>query len=337
MPCRPAISSISLGSPSIHPLPLRLNKAAQHNLDIELFHDDILDLANSQDHTTLPTDAFRQLAAASLIRSLCDERSIKIVCLQPFRHYEGLVDRAKHAQRIEEMKLWIEMARVLNTDLIGIPSSFLPEDDTSGDADLIVRDLREVADLGAQFGIRFSYEALAWGARVDTWEKSWDIVRRVDRANFGLCIDTFNLAGRVYADPEAESGMTVDAVAAMQASLERLAAIDVEKLFWVQVVDAERLESPLTPDSLYYVPGQASRMSWSRNCRLFYGEEERGGYLPVRAILEVVFLKLGFRGCVSAELFNRSLADPDPGTPGEHARRAARSFQRLVGEFGFEM
>ncbi|KAL4767479.1 xylose isomerase-like protein [Aspergillus nidulans var. acristatus] len=337
MACRPAVSSISLGSPSIHPLPLRLDQAAQHNLDIELFHDDILHLANDQDHTAFPTDALRQLAAASVIRSLCDERRIKIVSLQPFRHYEGLLDRAKHRQRINEIKLWIKMAQVLNTDLIGIPSTFLPEAETSGDMDLIVRDLREVAELGARSGIRFSYEALAWGTHVATWEKAWDAVRQVDRANFGLCLDSFNLAGRVYADPEAESGVTSDAVAAMQASLERLANIDAEKLFWVQVVDAERLDAPLTPASPYYVSGQASRLSWSRNCRLFYGEEEMGGYLPVRDILEVVFAKLAFRGCVSAELFNRSLADPDPGTPEKHARRAAASFEKLVAEFWTEM
>ncbi|MCJ1247510.1 hypothetical protein MMC30_004724 [Trapelia coarctata] len=336
MACRPAVSSLSLGLPSIHALPCRLDQAARYGLDIELFHDDILETAKGI--TSVHTAAESQIKAAAIIRLLCDERRISIVCLQPFRHYEGLRDRQRHAERIEEMKLWIHLAEILGTDLIGIPSTFLPKTEASGDLDLITQNLREVADLGAPRGIRFTYEALAWGTYVDTWEKCWDVVKRVDRPNFGICLDTFNLAGRVYADPAAASGMTVDARTAIESSLARLKhTIDIEKLFWVQVVDAERLDQPLDNKHLYHVAGQPARMSWSRNCRLFYGEEDRGAYLPVKAILEVILLDLGFKGCLSAELFNKSLANPDPLTPEEHACRAAKSFQMLARDFGFEM
>ncbi|KAA8645291.1 hypothetical protein EYZ11_003670 [Aspergillus tanneri] len=147
--------------------------------------------------------------------------------------------------------------------------------ETSGYVDLIIQNLREIADLGAPLGIRFTYEALSWGTHVDTWEKCCDIVTRVDRPNFGICLDAFNLAGRVSADPGAGSGMAVDALAAMKTSLERLGStINIQKLFWVQVVDAEKMDHPLEPNSPYYVAGQPSRMSCSRNCRLFYGKED---------------------------------------------------------------
>ena len=44
-------------------------------------------------------------------------------------------------------RLWIKLAKILGTDLIAIPSTCLPEEEVSGDFDLIAGDLREVADL----------------------------------------------------------------------------------------------------------------------------------------------------------------------------------------------
>ncbi|KAK4182319.1 xylose isomerase-like protein [Podospora australis] len=337
MPCRPAISSLSLGLPSIHSLAHRLDQAARYNLDIELFHDDVLEQAKQFSTSSSPGEA--QLQAASHIRALCDARNITIVCLQPFRQYEGLLDRSLHAERIEETKLWIKLASILGTNLIGIPSSFLPVEEASGDIDLIISDLRELAHLGAPHGIRFTYEALAWGTHIDTWEQSWEVVKSVDRPNFGICLDTFNICGRVFADPASTTGMTPNAQSAMQESLRRMKAeVDVKKLFWVQVVDAERLDTPLLPDRHpFYVKGQPARMSWSRNCRLFYGEEERGTYLPVKEVLEVIFGDLGFRGCVSAELFNRSLAETGDNVPKEHAERAKASFAKLAEDFAYAL
>ena len=168
----------------------------------------------------------------------------------------------------------------------------------------IVSDLRLVADMGLERSppIRFNYENLCWSTYIDTWEKCWDVVRRVDRPNFGICLDTFNILGRIYADPAAASGRTVDAEAHTRASIARLVqTIDVRKVYFLQVVDAERLAAPLDNVHDFYVEGQPARMSWSRNCRLFYGEEERGAYLPVRELLGAIVGQLGFRGWVARE------------------------------------
>lgn len=315
----------------MHDLPGKLDQAATHGFDIELFYEDLEYVAKS-----LPGGSESQniLAAAHLVRSLCDERGITIMCLQPFMHYEGLRDRQRHAQRIKEMNIWIELAQVLGTHLIGIPSAFLSKDEISGDMDLIVRDLREVADLGAPQGIQFAYESLAWGTYSDTWEQSWEVVKAVDRPNFGICLDTFNMAARMYADPAAPNGRNPDAETETRASLERLVkTVDVRKIAFVQVVDAEYLEEPLVAGHDYYDASQPARMSWSRNCRLFYGEEDRGAYLPIRAILKAILVDLGFEGCVSAEMFNRSLTDSGPNVPAEHAQRAAVSWQKIVRDF----
>jgi 4-hydroxyphenylpyruvate dioxygenase len=108
-----------------HSVERKLSMAAKHGLQgIELFYEDLADLATPQTPSNL-------LSAAAYVRSLCKSLGLEIICLQPFMHYEGLFDRSKHAERIEEMHLWIQLAKVLDTDLIQVPSTFLAAEETS--------------------------------------------------------------------------------------------------------------------------------------------------------------------------------------------------------------
>ena len=343
MPCRLAITSMSLGRCYAgHSFSHKLDMAQAYGYKgIELFHEDLADIANQLGHAS---DEENQLEAAALIRQMCQSRGLAILCLQPFAGYEGLLDRAEQARRLDQLRFWFRLARALGTDMVQIPSSFLPASQCTGDRARIVADLRRVADMGLaeekvlptgaqQRPIRFVFEALCFGTHTDTWEASWEIVQAIDRPNFGLCLDTFNIAGRVYADPASPTCCTPDAGAALRESLARLRAqVDVAKVFYVQVVDAERLASPLRAGHAFYDAAQPARMSWSRNCRLFYGERERGGYLPVRDVARAIFHGLGFEGWVSVELFHRRMADRDPGVPRELARRGAVSWRKLVAD-----
>ncbi|KAK5659274.1 hypothetical protein OQA88_1367 [Cercophora sp. LCS_1] len=333
-----AITSMSLGrATASHTLEAKLNAAHKYGYaGIELFHEDLL-IHGLQNFPHLPPAA-QQLAAARHILHLCQARNIAIVCLQPFAHYEGLLDRTAHAAHLEKLKLWIQLAHELETDMIQIPASFLPAPQVSDDLDLIVSDLQIVADMGAAADppIRFAYEALCWSTVVDVWEDAWEVVKRVDRPNFGTCLDTFNIAGRIYADP-AVAGCTADgADEAVRASMARLvASVDVSKVFYVQVVDAERLREPLVEGHAFYDAEQPARMSWSRNCRLFYGETGRGAYLPVKEISRAFFHGLGFEGWVSLELFNRRMNDAGNDVPDELARRGAVSWEKLARDMRF--
>lgn len=234
------------------------------------------------------------------------------------------------------------MAKILETGLIAVPSSFLPADQVSGDLELMVRDLRDLADLGAEFEVAFAYEALCWGTHVNTWEQSWNIVQQVSKPNFKICFDTFNLAGKVWADPERLGGVLVDADddanctanCLLQQSLHRLLTqVDVRQIAYIQVVDAEKLSSPLVAGHEFYTADQPARMSWSRNCRLFYGEESRGAYLPIEAILKILLVDLGFEGYISAEVFHRDLAAERKDVPREFAERARVSWEKIVRDF----
>ncbi|KAB8231548.1 sugar phosphate isomerase/epimerase family protein [Aspergillus alliaceus] len=339
MPNRLGIASMSLGRPGIHDLLSKLRAASAYGFQgMELFFDDLDHLAKSSFHG----DHF---AAAHHVHHVCTTLHISIICLQPFWHYEGLLDRNEHKRLLtEKLPKWFKLAAILGTDLIQIPSNFLfphPETGkprTTGDMSVIVSDLQEIADLGLQQSppVRFVYEALAWGNHVNKWEESYEIVEQVNRPNFGICLDTFNIAGRVYADPTCPTGRTPNADADLQASLALLRSrVDLSKVFYVQIVDGERLSAPLNESHPFYVQGQPSRMSWSRNARLFAFEEDRGGYLPVLDVAKA-FFDIGFEGWVSLELFNRSLADPDPTTPRSHAKRGFESWKKLVSALGLD-
>lgn len=233
------------------------------------------------------------------------------------------------------------LLRILGTDIIQIPSTFQTEGFT-GDLNAIVKDLREIADLGAAQTppFRFAYENLCFGTFNSTWESAWAVVKGVDRDNFGLCMDTFNIAGRGWADPAREDGRQENADEVFRESLKRMVKeVDVNKIFYVQVVDAERLSQPLNENHPFHVDGQVPRMSWSRNARLFICEEERGGYLPVIDVLKAICDEkegLGYKGWISMEYFNRSLVEEGSQVPVEHARRAMESWRRLVKVMGWE-
>jgi 4-hydroxyphenylpyruvate dioxygenase len=340
MPCQPAISTISLGQSGRYSIHQKLAACAHYNFKaIELFYDDLEALARSQSKLAQPTRD-DLLGAAREIRAVCDSLKIRVLNLQPLRFYEGLADR-RERNRIayEVIPLWMDILAIVGGDTILIASNFLPTDPTNGyspivgDFEIIASDLRLLATLGAaRFPpVKFAYEALAWGTYINTWEASWDIVQMVDLPNFGLAIDTFNIAGAVYADPGAVGGRNgPQAEANLRQSLDRLATrVNPEKVFVVQMADGEQLAEALKPGHPFYVPGQPSRMSWSRNARLFLCEEDRGGYLPVLDVLRTV-VKMGWSGWMAYEIFSRTLAGPDYDTPEMHAERASQSWSNVA-------
>jgi 4-hydroxyphenylpyruvate dioxygenase len=329
---------MSLGRAWHHPLKGKLQQASTAGFrGIEIFHEDLeyfaRALSGSENNNDAPLPSTQLIAAATEIRKLCSTLNLSIIGLQPFLFYEGLLDRAEHAKRIEKLHVWFEIVDALDVDIIQIPSNFLPAAQLTGDIDTIVDDMVEVADLGAKRSrrIRFAYENLCWGTHVDTWEQAWEIVRRFDRENFGLCLDTFNIAGRVWADPASPDGKVENADEALDASLKRLVkVVDVSKVFYVQLVDAERLEASLIEGHAYYAEDQPARMSWSRNARCFMYENERGAYLPVEKVARAIVGGLGYKGWISMELFSRTMSDSRPGVPEEHSTRAIRSWGKIV-------
>lgn len=330
---RPAVLSASLGRAWLHDFDKKVHQAATHGFEgIEVFYEDLDHLARKLFSVEEPSND-QILKAAEHASRLLNEANITVIGLQPFLFYEGLLDRQQHARLIEKIHVWFQIAKRLGTNTIQIPANFLPADQLTGDLDVIAGDLTELADLGLKQDppIRFAYEALCWSTHVDTWEKSLVVANMVNRPNFGLCLDTFNIAGRVWGDPASPTGKTPNADADLKASLERLVRdMPLDKVFYIQVVDAERMEAPLVQGHPFHVDGNPPRMNWSRNARAYMYETDRGAYLPAEDVARAIIEGLGYKGWVSMELFSRTMSEAGDDVPASHAQRGMAAWKTFV-------
>lgn len=180
-----------------------------------------------------------------------------------------------------------------------IGSSDAPNID--GDLDHLAQDLAELADIMAKKQQRIAYENWCWATHAPDWKDVWGIVRRADRPNIGLCLDTFQSAGGEWADPRTKSGLVedVDRDERWRKSLQDLSAtVPAEKIFLLQISDAYKMNPPIA--DRVDESGTRPRGQWSHDYRPLPYD---GGYLPVEAFTKAV-LDTGFRGCFSMEVFD---------------------------------
>ena len=180
-----------------------------------------------------------------------------------------------------------------------------------------------------------AYENWCWSTHAPDWKDVWEIVKKVDRPNVGLCLDTFQTAGGEWADPTTQSGLLEgeESREAMkkkfQGSLQSLAAtIPPEKIYILQISDAYKPKTPL--DSEPDENGLRPRGRWSSCLRPVPFD---GGYLPVIDVAKAV-LKTGFRGWFSMEVFDGGPDGQDQewnDMPG-YTKKAMKAYEKLLQE-----
>ncbi len=178
----------------------------------------------------------------------------------------------------------------LGTDLILVCSAVSPH--AVDDDGLLAEQLHRLAVLAAERGKRVAYEALAWGTHVNTYERSWEIVRRADHPALGLCLDSFHILSR-GSDPAA------------------IRDIPADRLFFLQLADAPHLDMDV--------------LQWSRHHRLFPGQ----GALDLPAFLGHV-LAAGYTGPLSLEVFNDVFRQSDPRRTAVDALRSLLALQEAA-------
>ncbi|KAJ1030598.1 hypothetical protein NDA16_001506 [Ustilago loliicola] len=305
---------------------------------------------------TCTATAYRQeLAAASYIASFCDSLRLRIYSLQPLRDFEGWAKPQDQLLALRRARSRFEIMRALGADLLLICSNNQQHPTTVGNIERIGGDLAQLAHFAEQFGpvltpsyrsnaeegverepkpIRIGYEALSWGAHVDVWSRAWQAVKHADRDNVGLILDSFNTLAREYADPCTATGITdrcQDPYAEVMKSIDALATVPAEKIFFLQIGDARKMAQPLAPSPNPDEPRPA-RMIWSRGNRLFPCEYKEGAFLPVKEFVRAAVKQAGYTGAWSIEVFNSSLSDEGEDVPVSHARRARAGLDRLVEE-----
>lgn len=337
----PSIATMSLGS-TTHPLNTKLEVAALKGFrGIELYWDDLAQYSLSRvAQTPSPPELISDtiLEAASEIAKLAKSLRLKIVSLQPFRNFDGLINRKLRKRRLEEFQVWLAVAHILGTDIIGVPSTLptVNKADYTGDRFAAAADLKFLVKLAKRCGIRIAYENLCFGEHVKDWKQAWDRIK-IARSPENLLFlpDTFNICGRTYMDPEEESGKQPNADSDLRDSLKMLVdKVPMSRMPLLQIADAEALDLPLTEDHPWRKEtGLGPLMALSRNARVFPFEKK--GYLPVLSVVQAL-VDAGWEGWLSMEVFSRTTNVEGEATILEHADRAWASWETLAGSMGWD-
>ncbi|KAK9895327.1 putative 3-dehydroshikimate dehydratase [Cystobasidium minutum MCA 4210] len=334
----------SCGMHKNHTLPMKLEAIAQAGFDsIELGMPDLQAYAQQQlgsSFTPLSEedgsgDLRSLIKIAEEVKQLCQDLKLEILCLQPFSQFEGYKDDNKREARLRKAKVWMDVMEALGTDMLQVGST--DDKESTSDRETIVQDLTELADLAAKRGMRIGYEMWCWAAHNDTWKDIWEICKAVDRPNFGLCLDTFQITGREWADPSEPDGLLAgfasaeERNAALTKSLNELSTtIPADKIFYFQISDAQKMNPPINEKHPAWDGETPARGLWSHDYRPLPYQTDKGAYLPVEECTAAV-LKTGYRGPFSYEVFyGEDMSKDDPKVPERWAQDSMKCHKRLM-------
>jgi 2-keto-myo-inositol isomerase len=219
---------------------------------------------------------------------------LRVTGLQVLRDFEGLHGHL-HEYKIDVAKAMLKMAHEVGAKLLLICSS--TSQHASDSQEHVVADLRKLAMLALPLGVRIAYEALSWGKYVNVMSQSVAMVNAVDRANFGLGVDSFHI---LATDSDTNC---IDLVAP-------------EKIFFVQLADFMWQETRTKEE----------KIETARHFRVFPGE---GVHSEQVVALTAKLDDLGYEGDYSFEVFNDDYSQ----LPLEFvAKRAAHSVRWLTSQ-----
>ncbi|MFD3607688.1 bifunctional sugar phosphate isomerase/epimerase/4-hydroxyphenylpyruvate dioxygenase family protein [Streptomyces atroolivaceus] len=268
---RTSIATVSLSGT----LTEKLAAAARAGFDgVEIFENDLIG-------SPLSPEEIGERAA---------DLGLTIDLFQPMRDIEA-VPADEFARNLRRAEHKFRLMRRLGADTVLVCSSVSPyavDDDA-----LAAEQLRRLADLAQESGVRVAYEALAWGRHVSTYEHAWRIVEAADHPALGVCLDSFHILAR---------GSDVTGIE----------SIPGDKIFFLQLADAPQMALDV--------------LQWSRHHRCFPGQ----GDLDVAGLVRAA-VRAGYDGPLSLEVFNDVFRQADAGRTAVDARRSLTLLHESAG------
>jgi 4-hydroxyphenylpyruvate dioxygenase len=165
-----------------------------------------------------PRDTYADPRGPDYTRGLLGQYGLTVSAYQALRDYEGVPesDRAHVVTLAENM---MQQMAWLGCDLLVVAAS--SRVDSSRDRDVVAADLRRLADLADRYSVRIAYENTSSAKWFGDYRDTWDLVQRVERANFGLLLDCYHIF--IQGQP-----------------LTGLSEIDPERIFLVEISDAPK-------------------------------------------------------------------------------------------------
>ncbi|TAJ28390.1 sugar phosphate isomerase/epimerase and 4-hydroxyphenylpyruvate domain-containing protein [Bosea sp. (in: a-proteobacteria)] len=197
------------------------------------------------------------------VRRICADLGLAIVTCQPFRDFEGMPEGRR--QRVfDRAERKFDLLQELGTDLLFVCSNTSPE--ALSGIDRLAGDFAELGERAGKRGLKVGYEALAWGRHVFDYRDAWEVVRRANRAEVGIVLDSFHILSR-------------------KLDVSAIGTIPRDRIAMVQMADAPLL--------------QMDYLSWSRHWRCLPGQ----GDLDLASFMRVL-AATGYEGVLSLEIFN---------------------------------
>ncbi|MBL4874012.1 MAG: sugar phosphate isomerase/epimerase [Rhodobacteraceae bacterium] len=210
---------------------------------------------------------------ALAIKNMAADLGLEIMALGPFRDFEG-VPASQRSNVLDLARKKLSLMNDLGINRLLVCSNTSLE--SSGDIFRIANDLNELGDLAQQFEIEVGFEALAWGHHIWDYRKAWEVVELADHSSVGIVLDNWHIMAR-------------------ELPLEEIKSIPAEKIVFVQLADAPKMQLEL--------------LEWSRHHRCFPGQGD-WDMEPFYEVLE----EINYDGWVSHEIFNDKFRIADPKT-----------------------
>ncbi|WVF67203.1 hypothetical protein IAT40_001951 [Kwoniella sp. CBS 6097] len=285
---------------------------------------------------------------ADALKSLAEHYGLKLGMMQPLNQFDGWPAGHKRGEwSRRKAALWLKLCSALGVGYLQVGAN--DQSDADADDDKTAEDMAWLADQAAKQAnpVIIAYEPWCFSPNHPTWEKCYEVVKKANRANLGLCLDTAQMAlSPDYGyDP---TSSTAPSEQTFQDLLNRIRAIPKEDIAYFEISDVLAPSPPLLGGSKYdewhkkQGEGNPTRSSWVLCARVvpYVGrgagndvrDERDLGVARVAEVAKAVF-DTGFRGPIVWEPFEALLMEKeDQSVPATFAKAGKISKEKLYAE-----
>ncbi|KAI1801477.1 xylose isomerase-like protein [Daldinia bambusicola] len=319
----PAITCSSLGDPTIYPIEEKLKRAALCRFTgVEISFEEVLEEAKLGSWMDYPSSRDLE-SAASRIHKLCRVLGLEVVAFGPIQCFEGLRNRVRYRAMKDTLSTRFQIAKALGTKTIIVTANHLRVEEVS--EDYILSDLKDLSDFASKEdpSISIAYSFTCHSTFVNKWKKAWDIVKSIDRSNFGICLNTFQVATALACDTEQT----------YTTNLAHLVEIPLDKVLHVQVSGAAPLTAPLIAGHPWYHPRESTWLSWSKKGKRFPFECPNPGQNFMEKVAAYTIRALRYKDRLTFER-STTIEEKEPNVPADCARRGMIAWYKLKNHLG---
>ncbi|KAK8843513.1 hypothetical protein IAR55_007173 [Kwoniella newhampshirensis] len=278
------------------------------------------------------------------LKALAQRHELRLLMLQPLNQFDGWPEGSERGEWVKrKVELWVKLCSRLTVDFLQVGAN--DQADANGGDEKTAQDMRWLAEIASKQERPFAiaYEPWCFSPRYPEWEKCYEIVKKANHPNLGLCLDTAQmcLAPSYGINPTSSQLISQETFSAL---LDRIRALPKETICYFEISDVLSPNPPLLQGSPFddwhkKQGGGPERSSWVMCARAVpyvgrsAGKEVKGeedlGVARVAEVAKAVF-STGFRGPVIWEPFEALVMEKeDPSVPQTYAQAGKVSREKL--------